>query len=416
VFYSECIALAIVNFLYLNVRQERELMEQLASDYKPEQDLSLLREALAEQIKNKKSKQEQFIAENDVFHDAKNISIEYAVASGGTFPEYENLLALYYNGYLDYLPDEILRASECENVEEFHDLIHPWYEDEVEEEEKLTKDLLDEAYSKLAAGTIPPDIFKKVRYKHRKIGYITDEIVSDTEKLKRYTRWEVIDRFRIYDSNGTPDMSDDSVLEMLLGIRLKSGYSCSGYPHRLIENRSGKVSLADIEHKAEELGYLDYAYPDLRKKTRIKILEAGKPIIPLDSDLRPLFSSSINEVYLNTKSRELLIGRSAIELVRAKNGRRIPFVKPFHEAIHEIDGPVYAQRSRRLDLRDLNQQDCVDAGRFFVRQTGKKPTTVDMKLGRFPYSDNTIYRQFGSLPEFHVALEESSDSTDEIAA
>src|SRR4051794_35546117 len=110
-------------------------MEQLSSDHKPEQDLSILRAALEQQIKNKKAKQEQFTAENNVFLDAKHISIEYALASGGTLPQYENLLALYYNGYIAYPPDEILKASECEDYDEFHTLIHPWYEDEVRGEE-----------------------------------------------------------------------------------------------------------------------------------------------------------------------------------------------------------------------------------------------------------------------------------------
>lgn len=485
---------------------------------------------------------ENFHKKNDIFLDSRNICIEYALATGGELPNYENLEALYLNDFLAYSPEEILDACECEDMEDFHDFMTPWCDDELIAERHQKEILITEIEAK--KSNLPEKLFKVVE-KDRGRGVIIDEEVSDDEKLARYARWKVLASLR-RDPSSEKDMSDESLVHILLGLAATTGALRAGFPSNFLDRRKN-VTLGDIESRAQGLGFTDYIYPDLQEKINSTILEASKlpGFIALEKSSslhKKLAKLNKLHYFIDIEKKNLLLDEDSIEKYLKNNNiknkkyiynlgellidknvslpasrvgeksfkewqsedcysyilwlRKIvepysmnvdrealrrasklsigpgvklllsktqadtlgecfsslgivnrrpknqfddlvfeDYVSIVREVAKENEGKVtkdilrqriregyddpplkrYAQvggfsivlSAAGIEVHNekLSEEICLSAGEEYFNKTGEMPTSYAMKRKRFPYSDRTIYSYFGSMPNFHNAIE-----------
>lgn len=313
------------------------------------QKLSSSRQSSTNSSAHKRTAEEQVQWEKDqyIFVSTIQVTVEYASAINGQLPSEDNLEALYKNGYVDYPPEEIMRATQCEDIAELQSLIQSYCEDDLAEREGYEAKVLDEILADKSKGLLPDKLFmailknKSFRQLEKESNgeksrwdraILLDIEIPPSEKITRYKRWQLVKQLVHFSEDEDTQKIRDRKLNIVLGVNVRNEAVLSSFQSEIIKSNSS-LSVDDVELAAVGPDF-DYIFPDIRQRMLEDIRRAGILIPPVEL---PDPNS-----YYDTKARKFLTPKQAERV--AKNRR---------ENIRKL-GELLLDQSVKLDPLDRN--------------------------------------------------------------
>lgn len=301
---------------------------------------SLLSKRTPEELK-------QWEKDQYIFISGIQTAVDYALASGGVLPNEDNLEALYKNSYVDYPPEEIMRATQCENTAELQSLIQSYYEDDLAQRQDYEVKVLDEILASRSKGLLPDKLFMAI-LKNKSFQQLERESNGDksrwdrailldieippSEKITRYKRWQLVEQLVHFSENEDEQKIRDRKLNIVLGVNVRNEAVLSSFQSEIIKSNSS-LSADDVELAAVGPDF-DYIFPGIRQRMLEDIKRAGTPIPPVKL---PDPNS-----YYDTKTRKFLTPKQA---------ERVP--KNWRKNIRKL-GELLLDQSVKLDPLDRN--------------------------------------------------------------
>ena len=386
--------------------------------------------------------QKQWEKDHYIFISGIHTSVDYAFASGGVLPSEDNLEALYLRGYLDYPPEEIIRAAQCDDIEDFIQFARSFYEDEVRQKSEYEQAILLEIEAARSKVELPDELFKAIvrsksfeQWAKETNGggkskwdraILLDVDVPDDEKITRYKRWQLTEKLVRFPNDTDQQTARERKLNIVLGINTLSGAVLSSFSAEVAKSNSNLTS-DDVELAAIDPDF-DYIFPSIRKKMLTAILKAGEPIKNIspeyyyDSDSEKILlvgGLTLQHLVRHSDYRHLNKLHSAEKLVSGKDARE---ERKRHQSTIRGVGELILDKTIELKLgknnaykyKDWTNDDYIDYGRWLLSILRVADTELSAsillrayRLGLGPGRES-IERRFGSLTDYYEKIGQST--------
>lgn len=354
--------------------------------------------------------------------NALDIAVKFYDSVDGLAPiEVEHYQSLYENGWAAQPASEVIRIFG--DWPTFQDAVAKQRSEQLWDRWREKQEILAKADQALEAGVVPDKLFNKVepfvspgqpRQRTRKdgstyivndSGAITDTVVTPEEKITRYCRYRLAEDIL---AGAGKHPSEARLLSIVLGVSVKdlsheSGTLLSSFNSEIDKSSNGLISPGAVEVKADSLGMFDYVYPDIRKKMLADIArDSGYK----DTPAQPLAT----EFYYNTLSKQLMIGKGALEAC-LESGGSMSDIYLASEVLLDKSIPLEEADRTTNKYRGWGRAGMIAYGQWILNLAGEANDKIFNRAGRMgigPSMSSIVQKtrpdRFSSRTEFYDGI------------